>query len=91
MCIPSFIPSYELPVGTIVYFCESEVFASHSEFIVSHILPFGNKDHRRYFSFTFDDKDGLWASLYVRQLWKKEIHSHPHCTLFDMLYSKLDG
>ena len=84
-----YIPSYKLPDGTLVYFCESEFFASHREFSVSHILPFGNNDHRRYFSFTLDDKDGLWATYMARQLWKREIHSHPHCTLFDMLYNEL--
>ena len=34
-------------------------------------------------------EDGLWASLHVRQYWDKHPHTHPGCTLFRLLYKKL--
>jgi len=34
-------------------------------------------------------KDGLYATPKVREVWKRNIHLHPHCTLFEMLQDQL--
>jgi len=43
-----------------------------------------------YISFFFDFDDGLWATRAVRLQWKREPHTHPHCTLFKMLQENLE-
>ena len=71
----------KLPEGTLVYFwhnCKQD--------IVSHILPFDDCDLHIVLLFTYSNKDGLWATHYVREMWDNRIRNHPHCTLFGVLY-----
>lgn len=43
-----------------------------------------------YFQYIFDPYDGLYASKLTRSLWKLHPETHPHATLFDMVYKKLE-
>ena len=39
----------------------------------------------------FDPNDGLYATPYTRDLWRKNPCKHPHALLFDLLYEKLQS
>ena len=40
-------------------------------------------------TFVFYSSDGLWASINARDFWAKYPDRHPYCTLFGLLYKKL--
>ena len=74
----------EFPPGSLVYFMSAN---GRCEII------FGPRVIQPYTSnyiFYFED-DGLWATECVRHNWKINAHRHPHCTLFRMLYKKLQN
>ena len=81
-----------LQSGTRVYFCEDGCKNGvYEEWGLSHILSFDKYDDCHIYNYIFNPDDGLWATYIARQLWEKHPHSHPHCTLFDMLYNKLNA
>ena len=86
-------PGKALPDGTIVYYWQYDNIDKDPSKCTGHIgsSSVNCNSYSQFLShlFEFDANDGLWATFYVRDLWKEEIHLHPHCTLFDMLYSKL--
>jgi len=41
-------------------------------------------------TFYFDPCDELYATVSVRKFWKLHSETHPHATLFIMLYKKLN-
>lgn len=42
-------------------------------------------------AYIFNSKDGLWATQSARITWRRHPHLHPHCTLFYLLYKKLES
>jgi len=40
--------------------------------------------------FIFDPYDGLYATANARKFWERYPETHPHATLFIMLYKKLE-
>jgi hypothetical protein len=40
--------------------------------------------------YIFDPADELWATPLAREIWDEHPCCHPHCTLFDILYEKLE-
>ena len=72
----------ELPEGTIVYiYCDTEITRCIQ---ISHDLQWC----AIHFTYEFGD-DGLWATPYLRKVWREHPRFHPQCTLFDRLYKKL--
>ena len=41
-------------------------------------------------SFYYDCDDELWATKRVREKWESCPYEHPHSTLFELLYKKLE-
>lgn len=41
-------------------------------------------------TYIFDPHDELWATKGIRELWRKKPFLHPHYTLFQAIYSKLE-
>ena len=74
-------PQSLLPEGTVVYKYN----------FIYHAIRRTTINHA-YVSrlvFIYDPKDELWATELVRDIWKRDIYRHPHCTLFVLLYKKL--
>jgi len=69
---------YRLPTGTIAY-----VYPDHDTIWRCDGLNFP------YLNFHFDPQDGLYASKSVRTYWVTYPETHPHATLFEILYKKL--
>ena len=47
-------------------------------------------DSKVYFgAYIFDPEDGLWATYHARQVWRNCPSLYPRCTLFGILYKKL--
>jgi hypothetical protein len=77
----------ELPEGTPVYstWCVSSK--------LSVLCTTIKKGSPSYNTYTFDPKDGLWATSWARKLWeiywRDHPYRHPNVTLFEILYKKL--
>ena len=70
----------DLPHGTVVYYKPG---ATVFRTVVGNTTEF---EHIVYNV----DSYGIWASELAREFWKDKPESHPMCTLFDVLYKKLE-
>ena len=76
----------ELPEGTVVYITGFvKAFRVWQSTIKRQYNPF-----RTDLEYTFDPKDELWATKQVREIWDEHPCRHPYCTLFGILYKKLE-
>jgi len=75
------IPGNKLPKGTLVYVCVHSRAVRRTTLCRFTVL---NK-------FIFDICDELYATKNAREFWKSHPELHPHATLFEMLYKKLDS
>jgi hypothetical protein len=73
----------DLPIGTVVY----SVFTHERDHI--RLLRSTTPSDYDLMEYIYDPIDGLWATQWVREVWKKCSHLHPSCTLFEMLNKKL--
>lgn len=90
---------WELPAGTNVYFvkdgdiCRTSLDTVRIE-IKEEDYVFSAKEENRMISHLSDfilfNDDGLWATTYVRAMWRHSPHLHPHCTLFGILHKNLE-
>ena len=74
----------ELPIGTIIYYFNDSLKATYRVKL--------DRPHNTGFRlfYIFDPKDGLWASENLRKIWECNPERHPQCSLFGMLYKKLE-
>jgi hypothetical protein len=86
-------PGKVLSEGTIVYYWKynniDEDPNKCTGYVASSPIHYESDSIYLSYLYEFDVNDGSWATYYVRNLWKSEIRLHPHCTLFDMIYSNL--
>ena len=78
----------ELPIDTVVYFG-----GGFTDSISNlSVLPckIGSYSWKDTISCIFDPNDGLWATQYARMIWKTNHELHPHASLFEILYKKLE-
>jgi len=73
------VSGIDLSEGALVYYC-----------INNEPAPLRNYPSICLFMFIFDPYDGLYATVSVRKFWKLHPETHPHVTLFTMLYKKLE-
>jgi hypothetical protein len=71
---------YELPLGTFVYMWE---FGRIKRTKIAY-------QKNSFLHCVFNPSDGLWATPATREHWDTFPHSHPQCTLFEMLNKKLE-
>ena len=77
-------PQSLLPEGTVAY---------KVEFIGKYYVVWKttiNHAIGRRLVFIYDPRDGLWATEWVRDIWKGNPWQHPHVSLFTLLYKKLE-
>jgi len=72
---------YDLPTSTFVY-----VYAG--QYTVLKVKS--NKYGFAYLKYHFNLQDELYATESVREYWKRYPEKHPHATLFEILYKKLE-
>jgi hypothetical protein len=66
-----------LPPGAITY-----LYAYKGARIYTYIFE--------HLDYAFRPEDGLYASVLAREFWNCHPECHPHCTLFRILYIKLE-
>jgi len=75
------VEGFDLPKNTLVYYYVG------TKPTLTRINGYTNI---RIFKFIFDSYDGLYATANARKFWKLHPETHPHATLFIMLYKKLE-
>jgi len=80
------IPGCKLPEGTLVYV----YFTSNNYFLGNTVRRIALCGFSFLNNYIFDPQDELYATEGVRSYWKLHPELHPHATLFEMLYKKLD-
>jgi hypothetical protein len=84
------VRGYEMPEGTVLYFLTYCCVNFRSYGYVKTTRSVKDKPHLAGLQYVYDPNDGLLASRNVRKFWEEYPYSHPHCTLFSLLYKKLE-
>ena len=79
----------DLPCGTLVYYRKRSSGTPFSHITRSYISHDATLTHEIFNIYCYFFSDGIWATQFVMDDWRNHVHLHPHCTLFDTLYSNL--
>jgi hypothetical protein len=90
-----YVSGEDLPYGTLVYYWKRSS-DKHSDYITpgyitrTHINHDATLRYQNFNTFCYFLDEGLWATQYVIDEWRINVHLHPYCTLFDILLSQCE-